>query len=198
MSINYEEDSGTTRADARVVMERVSEMVRLRNAAEQRVLQAQEELKRQEQSLRKIECEDIPELMRGAGLESVTTSDGTVVKIVDEIACGISEDRRPAAHQWLREHDCGGVIRSEVVVVFGRDELGEKDDFYLACVREHGVDNVVQKESVHYQTLKALLKELRSKAAEQPAMTPPGDLFGIVPYSIAKCKAPGAKKSGRL
>lgn len=195
--INYEEDAGAMTTDPQIVMAKVSELVKIRNEAERQVLEAEALLKRTQASLRKIECEDIPELMRSAGLESVTTSDGTVVKIQDEIACGITEERRGEAHAWLREHECGGVIKSEVVVGFGRDEISEKDDFYLKCVKEHGVDNVVQKESVHYQTLKALLKELRANATDRPENNPPVDLFGIMPYSIAKCKVPTAKR-GKL
>lgn len=192
MTIEYEsaDDAAAARPDAAEVMRRVSEMVAARNAAEQRLVDAELKAKQAKAELFQIESVDIPELMRAGGLKRVTCMDGTDVRLTDEITCGISEDRREAAHAWLREKGLGGVIKTLVGVAFGKDELDKADELFLKLTAEFGPEAVSLDERVHPQTLKALLKE---QMAEQKLDAAAQQLFAVVPFAIAKCKAPKAR-----
>lgn len=184
MSNMFEEDAAAPR-DVPAVMRRVSELVALRNEAAAAAEKAEEAAKAARKTLFRIECEEIPEVMRSAGLKSVKTLDGTVVNVVDEIDCSITEARREEALGWLRENGYGAIIKCSVAATFGKDEVAEADAFFLRAVEELGPEAVAMKEGVHPATLKAFLKE-RMAAGEAVPM----ETFGVHPYSIARCRVP--------
>lgn len=134
-------------------------------------------------AMRRTELEDLPELMREIGIFSVTLEDGSTVELSDEVDCGISEERRADAHHWLSENGFGGLIKTEVVVAFGRDEHDQAEEFSAKIVEQTGhTPEVVER--VHPATLKSFVKEQLEKGAAIPF-----DLFGIRPYSKAKIKS---------
>lgn len=130
--------------------------------------------------LRRVEQEDLPELMQELGLETFKLKTGETIEVKPEIDCGISEERRRAAHDWLSANGFGGLIKTEVVAKFGRDER----DAAVACAQQIGGEMI---ERVHPSTLKSFVKEQMS--AGKPV---PFDLFGVHPYS--KVKVTAAKK----
>lgn len=130
--------------------------------------------------LRRVEQEDLPELMQELGLETFKLKTGETIEVKPEIDCGISEERRGAAHDWLSANGFGGLIKTEVVAKFGRDER----DAAVACAQQIGGEMI---ERVHPSTLKSFVKEQMS--AGKPV---PFDLFGVHPYS--KVKVTAAKK----
>lgn len=142
------------------------------------------DLQEAETALRRTETEDLPELMRELELSALTLPDGTVVSITDEISCGISAERAFDAHRWLSENGFGGLIKTAVVVEFGRDEREEAEALAVQLEAHH--PQVAEK--VHPATLKAFLKEQLAKGTAVPF-----DLFGIHPYSKATIKK-GAKR----
>ena len=146
----------------------------------------------QEVAATRLEREDIPELMRECRFTQITLEDASVITLKNEFEFGVTEANRPAAHRWLRAHELGGIIKIEVSVPFGRDE-GKAALALQSKLLEEGLAAVAG-ESVHYQTMKATLKELREKGASIPA-----DLFGIFPFDIAVLKLPpGIKPPGKL
>lgn len=126
--------------------------------------------------LRRIETEDLPELMREIGMKSVTLDDGSVVEVVEEVDCSITQEKRAAAHDWLLANGFGGLIKTEVVVAFGKGE----HEAAMKCAEQVGG---VAQERVHPSTLKSFVKEQMTKGAAIPF-----DLFGIHPYNKAKLK----------
>jgi hypothetical protein len=122
----------------------------------------------------RLEQEDIPELMRELGVASFALADGSKLSLTEDIQCGITEARRAEAHAWLTANGFGGLIKTKVVVQFGREER----DAALACAASVGG---VLEESVHPQTLKSFLKERRAAGD-----SPPEELFGIHPFSRVK------------
>jgi hypothetical protein len=132
---------------------------------------------------RRVEQEDLPDLMQELGLEKFALRNGTVVEVRPEVDCSISEERRAAAHSWLVDKGFGGLIKTEVVVTFGRGEHAQAEDFAHDCV-ERGVHPSLT-ERVHPSTLKAFVKE--QMAAGRPV---PFDLFGVHPYNKVKLAAP--------
>ena len=141
------------------------------------------QLKIAEDLQRKIQEEDIPELMRECGLTAVTLEDGSKVELRDDIQCGIAEERREAAHQWLRAQGLGGIIKIAVAVTFGRDENARAERLVEALAKKNYDVEVVER--VHPQTLKATLNERREKG-----VTVPEEPFGLRPYTVAAVKPP--------
>lgn len=145
-----------------------------------KVLDMEKQLEVAKADLRRVEQEDLPELMQELGLETFKLKTGETIEVKPEIDCGISEERRRAAHDWLTANGFGGLIKTEVVAKFGRDER----DAAVACAQQIGGEMI---ERVHPSTLKSFVKEQMS--AGKPV---PFDLFGVHPYS--KVKVTAAKK----
>lgn len=124
--------------------------------------------------VRRLEQEDLPDLMMELGLTSFKLEDGSSVEVQNDVVCGISEERRASAHAWLLENNFGGLIKTEVVARFGKGEHEQA----VACAE---AINGELKESVHSATLKSFVKE--RMAAGQAI---PFDLFGIMPFNRVK------------
>jgi len=158
-------------------LQRVKELAKLLIAQRKIVEDIEADLTQAKRDLARIETEDLPELMREVQLQSITMDSGEVIEIVDEVSCGITDERKSAAHNWLIDNGFGGLIKTEVVAKFGKGEYQAA----LACANQIG--GLVM-ESVHASTLKAFVKE-QMKAGKNL----PNDLFGIFPYSKAKLKS---------
>lgn len=136
--------------------------------------------------LRRVEQEDLPDLMQELGLERFKLTTGETIEVKPEIDCGISEERRRAAHDWLTSKGFGGLIKTEVVAAFGLGEIAAAVQLAGEIAVNTGRTPVVV-EKVHPSTLKSFIKE--QMAAGNPV---PFDLFGVHPYS--KVKVTAAKK----
>lgn len=157
-------------------LERVIELANLMVAQRKEVERLEGELERAQNDLRRVEQEDLPELMREVGMQSVRLADGSTIEVVDEVSCGITEAKRHDAHRWLEANGFGGIIKTEVVVGFGRGE----HEAAAACAESVGGALV---ERVHPSTLKAFIKEQMAAGRAVPF-----DLFGVHPFAKAKFK----------
>jgi hypothetical protein len=148
-------------------------------AKQQRELKELElEVKERKTAMLRTEREDLPELMKELGLSELKLTDGSIVKIKDEVDASISKSNPYPALKWLLEHDFGGLIKTEVSLIFGK---GEHDEAAAATVAisEMGYSPDL-KEAVHPATLKAFVKEQLKEGG-----TVPFDLFNVYPYSKA-------------
>lgn len=145
------------------------------------------ELQEAKEEVRRLQEDDLPELMRELGLSEIKLADGSSIKVVDEVDCNISEERRFRAHEWLTINGFGGIIKSAITVEFGRDE---HEEALAAAEKIHDATgrDALLKEGVHPQTLKAFVKEQMAAG-----VTIPQELFGIRPYSKAKLTKAKAK-----
>lgn len=166
-------------------LQRVVALAELLREQTARVKMLKDELEQEQAALRRTETEDLPELMRELGLSSLALSDGTTVKVVEEVSCSIAERNRNDAHAWLIEHGFGGLIKTAVTVEFGRGER-ENAELFAHSIEDHHPTVV---EQVHASTLKAFVKEQLGQGVALPF-----DLFGIFPYSKAIIEKKGAKK----
>jgi hypothetical protein len=162
---------------------RISELSRLFKAAKERVDEAKDELSKAQDEFRRLEREELPQLMMEFGLQLLKLSDGSVVEIVEDLDASISADRRMAAHQWLTDHGFSGIIKSNISLSFDRNEL-EVAQQLAEQISELTGRSVDMDEKIHPQTLKAFVKE--QIAAGTPI---PFDLFGIHPFNRAKLKS---------
>jgi len=182
-------------ADAKTALLRVSEMAEAMRKAQKAVAAATAALAKETADLVRIEQQDFPDLLREVGLKEIKLDDGAVLSLVDDIQCGISEDRKPRAFAWLREHNFDGIIKSQVIVEFGKGEDKARADTIKLLIKSK-LDPIA-KDTVHPATLKSMLKEQRAKPIEpddtpkqKDAKRPPADVFGIFPTSKVKLKEP--------
>ena len=180
--IDFEVDSGGEAPEGDS-LKRLAALVLELRTEEYNVARLDEELQAAEQFVRRLSEEDIPGLLSECGLQEMKLLDGSKVTVSAELDCGITEERRSAAMRWLRGNNLDGIIKTSVAVQFGRGS----DEEMLALVarlHEEGM-SVAAIESVHYQTLKATLKEERAAGRNVPE-----ELFNLRPYSKAKVTPP--------
>jgi hypothetical protein len=161
-------------------LQRAVQLAELLMKLRENVTRLEGELETAKKDMRRVEQEDLPELMQELGLETFKLKTGETIEVKPEVECSISEERRAAAHGWLTEKGFGGLIKTEVVAKFGRDQRDEA----VACAEKIGGEMI---ERVHPSTLKSFVKEQMAAGTAIPF-----DLFGIHPYS--KVKITAAKK----
>jgi hypothetical protein len=112
------------------------------------------------ENLRRIVEQDLPEAMDEVGMTSFTMEDGSKIKVSSFYSASISEERKDEAFSWLKEHNFDGMIKAEVKVNFSKGEFEIAQEF-LNFIRGFNQKNLNPdyKESVHWQTLRAFVKE---------------------------------------
>ena len=164
-------------------LKRIVQLAELLRTHQTEIERLEEELKQLKAAALRIEREDLPLLMTELGLQEIKLGDGSVVKVSEDCDARISDATRTPALAWLNEHGFGGLIKTQIALTFGR---GEHDKAIAVQQRlAADFDNVELKEDVHYQTLKAFVKEQLAAGASIPM-----DLFNVFPYSKATIKAP--------
>lgn len=169
-------------------LSRIAAMVSLMADAAERVEQLKQQLQQAKDDHRRIEQEDLPDLLREFGVSEIKLADGTAVKITEEIDCAITEERRPLAHAWLVDNGFGGLIKTEVTLSFSKDE-NEEAQRVVAELGEITDAAPVVDERIHPATLKSFIKERLEAGTAVPF-----DLFGVHPFSKARIVAARKRK----
>lgn len=149
-----------------------------------KVAECEDELNEARNELKKISEVDLPEAMKQCGVKEFTTSDNLVIKLKEDVNVGISVSNKEAAYKWLVDHEFGGLIKSELDIKFGREQLEDAEEL-AEELREKGYD-IDLSQNIHYQTLKAFVKE--RMADTESGVEFPLDLFGARPYQVAVVK----------
>lgn len=135
------------------------------------------------EQLDRIQRDDMPMLMKEVGVTSVTLTSGAVIKVEDKVEASITEENRPAAHQWLIDSGNGALIKSVVAIEFERGDIAAARELAEMMQAQHA--GVSLKEAVHASTLKSFVKdELTSGRAI------PRDLLGAHMFPWAKLTRP--------
>ena len=127
---------------------------------------AQAELDRLTSDLNNYQLTVLPEAMELAGVASYELSDGSRLTVRPDVKASISVDNRFYAHEWLREHGHGGVIK-EFFEVDLRPLTEDQRELLRKEIMKFEVipDSVA---SVHASTLKSLVKELLEEGTALP------------------------------
>ena len=141
-------------------------------ALEEEMRQLEEQLKAKAKSARKLSQEIIPARMSELGLESLTLSDGSSIKIKQLVHASIPVRHREEAFEWLREHGHGDIIKNQVSATFGKGEDTTASNF-IDKIEELGYQPQ-QKVWVEPMTLKAFVREQIAEGNEIPT-----DQFGV-------------------
>lgn len=130
------------------------------------------ELAAANEKLRLIQEVALPEAMLEAGLIKLTLANGALVNIKRSYACSISEARREEAIGWMVANGYSDLIKSEIMMKFGKgeaDAIGALEANLVALGYTY-----TRKEAVHPSTLKSFVTKLMEDA--QPF---PQESFGV-------------------
>lgn len=147
--------------------------------AEDAVDAAEAALEQAKQEYNRIRMEVLPEMFQEVELEMLKMKDGRTIEIAKHVDGTIVKGMEDRAHAWLRAHDYGGIIKTAVVVPFGKGDDEAAAAFADGIREEHA--GVTSGSSIHPQTLKSFIKE----RMEEGTALPP-ELFNVNPFNIAK------------
>jgi len=153
---------------------------------QKRIARTEAVLKARKEQEAKLSKEVIPERLSIFGLEKVTLRSGHEIEVKRFYSANISEERRKAAHAWLREHGFGSLIKNEISIPIPAGEDKEAELIKELLTKE-GV-SFTTAESVHASTLKSFVKTQLEAPEEEKADKPPTELFGIFQGNIATVK----------
>lgn len=166
----------------------ISSLAQAQYDAAVKVAELEDQLKDAKKELAKVSEVDLPEAMKECGVKDFTTTTGLKITLKDDLNVGITEAKREEAYSWLRDNGFDGLIKSDLALHFDRDHLKDAEKL-VAQLGKKGYD-VEFKQNIHYQTLKAFVKE--RMADTEADVQIPLDLFGARPYQVAVVK-PGKK-----
>lgn len=161
----------------------ISSLAQAQYDAALKVAHLEDDLKEAKDELRKVSEVDLPEAMKECGVKDFTTTTGLKITLKEDVNVGIAAARKEEAYEWLKANGFDGLIKSDLSLHFDRDHVKDADKL-VAQLSKKGYE-VEFNQSVHYQTLKAFVKE-RMADTEQEAF--PLDLFGARPYQVAVVK----------
>jgi hypothetical protein len=159
----------------------LGELLRQRQELVDRVQEAEEALEHFRELLNVVETRKIPDLFDELGMSEVTLADGRKVTVKPEYYASITKEHFPAAKAWLQERGHDSIVKSEVVLRFGRGEHEQlaKVKKTLEALRQA----FSEKEAIHPATLKSFVREQKEAGADLP-----DDVFGVYLERVTKVK----------
>ena len=147
--------------------------------------------------LRDVSEVKIPDLFKILHLSELKLEDGSMVKCAPFYSASIGEENEVACFKWLRDHNLDDLIKHEIKAVFGKGEDEQCSELKKVLDELHL--NYMDKQGVHPQTLKALVREQIEnegvKIAEQgEAGVFPRELFKVFVGAKTKITKPKAKR----
>lgn len=216
--IDFEADAPANTEPEGDALKRLAQMAGQLLEAQYEGARIDAELVAKEAEIRRLAEEDIPNLLKECGLSEIKLEDGTRVLVSEELECSIGpqEDpvRRSKALGWLVDNRLGGIIKTGVVVPFGKDSEAEVNEL-REKLNELGYVAELEQD-VHWQTLRSTLRAERQRRAELRAkrknpdapLTPaeqkvmgdiPEDVFGLRAFAKASLKLPdGVQKPEKI
>jgi len=134
-------------------------------------------LKDRNKELFRVRQQQIPELMKEFGLDAVTTTDGTSIKIVGDISVTKKDDKK--LFKYLRANDAGDLIKNQVIVSVN----DEKERLEVVAALDETMCSYESKEGIHAGTLKKHIKALKKLGKAIPE-----DAVAVFDYEYSKIK----------
>lgn len=122
------------------------------------VQELEEVLKKAQKSLADVSQTHLPDAMEKSGMKSFEFENGAKLSISKKYIGAITKDNEDAALEWFKNTKRSGVITPNVTMLFGKGHLDEAEKAVKA-VAELGFP-VQIKPNVHWQTLRAVVREL--------------------------------------
>tara|TARA_R100000734_G_scaffold19120_2_gene18264 strand:+ start:4991 stop:5533 length:543 start_codon:yes stop_codon:yes gene_type:complete len=128
-------------------------------------------LKAKKEGLRQ-QNEHIVQLMEERGVRSIRMTDGQSVDIKPFYTGSITKEKQEEAFQWLRDNGYDDIIKTQVVVKFGRAEDEQALKVWNSLMNQ-GLDTE-RNTKVEPMTLKGFIREMIENGKELPMET-----FGV-------------------
>lgn len=187
--IDYFEDGDAPKAEKPVAtLERLTELATRAKELEREIDADTVLLEEKRGEYDRIVRVHIPTVMDELGMEEFKLVDGSKVTVKNDIKCGLTEERKPAAFQWLRETQNDGIIKTLVSLSFGKGEAAQAQEA-VEALHQAGFGNAATDDSVHPSTLKSFVKECLENGVSIPL-----DTFGVFEYKIAKIALPRSRR----
>ena len=129
-------------------------------------------LKAKKEELRLTAENELPDAMQSAGLTQITLTTGEKISINEFYNAHISRANQEKAYEWLVSNGHEGLIKNEVLLKFGREEI-EVVNQTVSALQARGLSPEVR-QSVHPSTLKAFVREQFTSGIDIPT-----EPFGI-------------------
>jgi hypothetical protein len=166
-------------------LDEIVKLAQVQIRLEKEVAQLEEALSKKKAALREVSEVDIPEALVEAGrISEIKLEDGTKIKVNDDFVVGIPPSSRAAAFAWLEKEGYDGLIKTEVVVEYGRGEMANAVKLLQELIGKRKLTASLERD-IHWQTLKAFVKEQTKKRGDFPLA-----LFGAVPVKKTKVTLP--------
>jgi len=165
--INFEGDAVTNIKQES--LQSVASLLQEQLKLEELIESLEETVKIQKDNLRKLSGETIPTKMAELGLTATEMSDGSKVKVVEDIYVSIPKDakRSTDCYQWLTDNGLGDIIKNQVGIAFGMGEKQQAEKLQDYIKETLGYIPEV-KVSVHPSTLKATFRKWHEEGRSVP------------------------------
>lgn len=164
----------------------VSQLCQDLNSTQFEIDDLESKLKEAKKKYEFISETQLPELLKQFGLRELKLTDGTKISTDKVYLAGITEDRREKAFNWLRENDCGHLIKEKLEIAFNKHKKGEADPEYQRIITVLTENEVAyaEKGDIHWQTLRAFVREQMTDPERSKDF--PAELFGVYIKDVAK------------
>ena len=141
---------------------------------ERSIADAEKDLKQLKQEFDDVRDHLLPEALLEVGLSEIKLKDGNKIAVKREYFASISEKNKREAFEWLRENGHFDIVKNELVIDLekGDGRLVEGRRFEILA-EELGI-KYATKNSVHWSTLRAFVREQIEAGADIPM-----DAFGV-------------------
>ena len=169
--INFEADQ-TEILDKTDNIGKLANKIKEMQAIQKDIDQNEEYLKQRKKDLEQLSAEAIPTMLTVMGLTYLKLADGSSVEVKTNYSATITQANKEKAFNWLRENGLGDIIKTELIVSFGRNE-DNKAASYAELAKGQGYQPT-QKMKVEPMTLKALVRERIEAGKDMPT-----DIFSV-------------------
>jgi hypothetical protein len=139
---------------------------------EREIEELEDLVSKKKEQLKMVSEITIPETMMGLGLLQIKLLTGEKLTVAPFYSTKIPDEKKIQAFSWLTENDFDSIIKCEVAGSFPRGE--RKLALTALDFVRRSFSNFSLEESIHYQTLKAFVKERVESGSQFPR-----DLFGV-------------------
>ena len=153
------------------LMEKLTRFANRQVELETEIIETEKNLANLKGQLKEISESTIPGLMQELRLDEIKTSDGFKVLIVKKIRASLpAKDlkKKADALQWLIDNGYENLIKRTIGIEFSRNEADEAKSVLTELREGHPKLNMVDKETVHPQTLSAFVNEQMEKGMQIP------------------------------
>ncbi len=162
-------------------MSEITKLAERQWEAQKKFDQLEKDLEAAKNELERLSEVLVPDKMEELGLEEITTSSGIMVSVSEKVRGGLLKENRPKGFAWLEENGHGAIIKSEVVVSFGRKELQDANKLVEELRKDKKLASLERE--VHHSTLDAFIREQLEKGKKIPL-----DIFSVMRQRISQVK----------